>query len=187
LLKETYIYIDAGYLSIISKHFGKGVYIPFRINKLAFSLAKAQGLWCTNVYYYIAPPFQSEPPKPEETLRKSKYDKFVSKLRMIPNFYVREGRCQKVDGGYHQKGVDTLITMDLMDVVAQRKINKIIIVTCDTDFVPILKKVMESGVEVILYYYNDYVRGSKFSMSNHIQTACNRYVLLEEEMFTGSV
>lgn len=187
LLKETYVFIDAAYLSIISKHFGKGSYIPININQFAFLLAKAQGLWCTNVYYYVAPPFQSEPPTPEETIRRSKHDKFISKLREIPNFYVREGRCQKVDGDYHQKGVDTLLTMDLMDVYAGGRIKSIIVVTCDTDFVPILNKLRSVNIEVILYYFNDYVRGSRFSMSNHILTACDKYVLLDEDMFTAAI
>lgn len=181
--KDTIVFIDSGYLSIISKHFGKGNYIKIDYNQFAIGLARSQGLWCRGVYFYTAPPFQSDPPTPDEAERKSNYDKFVSKLNRIPNFVVREGRCQKVVDGYHQKGVDTLLTMDLFSVASNPKINTVIVLTCDTDFVPIFEKLMREGTEVILFFYNDYIRGSKFSMSNHILTACDKSVLLDMSYF----
>lgn len=144
-------------------------------------------MWCKGVYYYIAPPFQSDPPTTNEAERKSRHDKFVSKLSRIKGLNVRQGRCQKVDGEYHQKGVDTLITMDLLEICSKGKDKTIIILTCDTDFVPILNKIREMKIEVILYYYNDYVRGSKFSMSNHLHTACDKSVIITLDMFTKSI
>jgi uncharacterized LabA/DUF88 family protein len=119
-------------------------------------------------------------------IRRRKYDKWVSKLRRIHNFVVREGRCQKVNGDYHQKGVDTLITMDLMTIPAQKSIKTIILVSCDTDFVPILKQIQEKGLKVILFYYNDFIRGSTFSMSNHILDTCPENVLITKEQLEKS-
>ena len=162
-------------------------YLSFDLNQFAITMARSQGLWCKAVYYYTAPPFQSEPPTAEEIRLKSNYDKFINKLNRIPNFHVREGRCQKVDTGYHQKGVDTLITMDLFDVTIHKNCDTLIILTCDTDFVPILNKLRSDGKEVILFYYNDYVRKSKFSMSNHILTACDKCINLNLEFFNKSI
>src|SRR3989344_635811 len=133
------------------------------INQFANTLAKSQGLWCKGVYFYIAPPFQSDPPKKEETIRKANHDRFIAKLRKIPNFTVREGRCQKINNDFKQKGVDTWLTMDLLTISKNKETNTIVLLTCDTDFVPILNQIKADGNEVILFYYNDFQRHSKFS------------------------
>ena len=185
--EETFVFIDAGYLSKISKHFGQGRYIRLDYNQFANTLARDNYLWCKGVFFYTAPPFQSDPPTPREERMKRGYDKFVNKIRKIPNFTLREGRLQKIDGDYRQKGVDTLITMDLFKVCYNEDINKIILLACDTDFVPILKELRRSRVKVILYYYSDYIRNSNFSMSNHILTACDESKLLTIEHFNKSL
>jgi len=186
MLPETIVFIDGGYLSKISKHLGDGTYIDFDLNTLAHVLAKSESLWCKKVFYYTAPPFQADPPTKEQITRKSKYDKFIGYLKRIPNFIVREGRCQYVDGDYHQKGVDTLLTMDLFDVCLHEKVDVIILLACDTDFVPILNKLREDKLKVIIFYYNDYVRGSSFSMSNHILTACDKSICMSRKFFDDS-
>jgi uncharacterized LabA/DUF88 family protein len=185
-MDETYVFIDGQYLSMISKHFGKGKYLSFDINQFANTLAKSQGLWCKGTFFYTAPPYQSSSPTSDEKLRKSNYDKFISKMKKIPNFVVREGRCQKTDDGFQQKGVDTLLTMDLADI-SKKNIKTILLIICDTDFVPILNKIRESGIEVILFFYSDFKRNSKFSMSNHLFTACDKYILIELEHFKKSM
>ncbi|MCK4327128.1 MAG: NYN domain-containing protein [Candidatus Diapherotrites archaeon] len=181
-MENALVFIDAGYLSHISKHFGKGKYLKIDYNQLAISLAKKQNLWCAGVYYYTAPPYQSPSPTEDEITRRANYDKFVNKVTRIPNFRVREGRCQKGGDDYIQKGVDTMLVMDLMDIPQHTK--TIILLACDTDFVPILNRLRTArGIKVILYYFSDYIRGSRFSMSNHILTACDETILLDESHF----
>ena len=186
MMEETYVFIDGKYLSIISKHFGKGKYLKFDLNQFAYTIAKSQGLWCKGVFYYTAPPYQSSRPTDGEKRRKSKYDKFVNNMRRIPNFIIREGRCQKIDDGFQQKGVDTLLTMDLANV-SIKDVKTIVVVICDTDFVPILNKLRESRIEIILFFYNDYKRNSKFSMSNHLFMASDKQILIELEYFKKSM
>jgi uncharacterized LabA/DUF88 family protein len=108
-------------------------------------------------------------------------------MKKIQNFVVREGRCQKVSGEYHQKGVDTLFTMDLFETCMVGSVRKIVVVACDTDFVPLLNELRKNGIEVILFYFSDFQRGSKFSMSNHILTACDRSFIIEPEHFAKSM
>jgi uncharacterized LabA/DUF88 family protein len=177
-MKDTYVYIDGAYLSVITKHFGKGKYLKVDIKQLAIILAQSQGFWCKKVYLYLSPPFQSEPPTEEEEERRRRYDKFINKLKKIPDLIVREGRCQKIEGDFHQKGVDTLVTMDLFEICYSKDIETVILLACDTDFIPIIRKLQERGKRVILFYYSDYVRRSRFSMSNHILNACDECVLL---------
>lgn len=45
-LERTIVFIDAGYLSKISKYFGKGKYLKVDIVKFAKYLAIKESLWC---------------------------------------------------------------------------------------------------------------------------------------------
>lgn len=78
--------------------------------------------------------------------------------------------------------------MDLAEETIGRKIKSIIFLACDTDFVPILNRIRSNNqIKVILYYFTDRKRGSLFSMSNHILTACDVKVLLTDEYFKRNV
>lgn len=187
-LDKTLVFIDAGYLAKISFLFGNGKYLKLDLIKFANYLAIKQSLWCEHTFYYTAPPFQSEKPTEEESRRKASYDIFLDKMSKKKEITVREGRLQKIGRKFTQKGVDTLLTMDLSEETKSRKINTVILVACDTDFVPILNNLREKhGIKVILYYYTDRQRDSKFSMSNHILTACDSRCLLTEEYFTRNL
>lgn len=186
-LENTFVLIDAGYLNEISKHLGEGKPISIDLNQFAITLAKKQNLWVKGVFYFTAPPYQSPISTIEEMERRRNYDKFISKLRRIPNFIVREGRCQKKENDYCQKGVDTLLTMELMTLSQKPEVKTLILVSCDTDFVPILNQVREKGIKIVLYYYTDKQRKSKFSMSNHILTACDKTATISKEHFEESL
>ncbi|MFH0837240.1 MAG: NYN domain-containing protein [Candidatus Aenigmatarchaeota archaeon] len=185
--KETIVFIDAGYLSLISKFLGKGKHLKFNIGQFAEHLATKENLKLNKTFYYTAPPYQGSAPRKDEIERKANYDKFINKLRKIPNFVVREGRCQKIDNVFMQKGVDTLLTMDIFEVVHKKDVGTIILLACDTDFVPVLNRIREEGIKVILCYFSDFDRKSKFFMSNHILTACDKKILLKKQDFDNSL
>ena len=113
----------------------------------------------------------------------SRYQNMTKMLREKKWITLREGRCQKIDNIFMQKGVDTLLTMDLFEVVHKKEVETVILLACDTDFVPILNRIREEGIKVILYYFSDFNRKSKFFMSNHILTACDKKILLRKEDF----
>jgi uncharacterized LabA/DUF88 family protein len=187
-MKRTLVFIDAGFLSKLSKHFGKGRYLKFDIISFSKRLAKKQNLEMEHIFYYTAPPFQSSKPNEDERLRREKYDSFIRKLSENKMITIREGRCQKItEGGkttYHQKGVDTLLTMDLMNVPIKRKnVRKIILIACDSDFVPIIKNLEELGVKTVLYIYFDKTRNSIFSTSNELIKSVSEYVKLRKGDF----
>ena len=96
-MKSTIVFIDGGYLSFISKHFGGGKPLKYKIEKFAVNITKEIGLNCQMIYFYIAPPFQSPKPSKEENIRKANYDKFIEKLKFVrPRINIREGRLQKI-------------------------------------------------------------------------------------------
>jgi len=182
----TLIFVDSGFLSELSKHFGKGRHLRFDYSKFFRFLAEKKKLNLKKIFYYTAPPFQSENPTKEEALRKKGYDNFINKIKKDVLFSVKEGRVQKIIGSegeeFTQKGVDTLMTMDLAfskDKFPDAK--KIIMVTSDTDFVPVIKELKRFGIEVILYTYSDAKRNSKFFLSHHLTECCDDVEYLKKE------
>lgn len=185
--ERTVVLIDAGYFSKLTKHFGNKKHLRVDIVSFAKYLSIKQGLWCEKIYYYTAPPYQSGNPTPDEQERKRKYDRFADKLKQA-NIVLREGRLQKINQEFTQKGVDTLLTMDLIQLAASKKYSTIILLACDTDFVPVIKEAKEiHGVETHLYYYSDRIRNSPFSLSNHLIESCPSKTLLTKEFFTHNL
>lgn len=188
-MEETLVFIDEGFLSKLSKHFGEGNYIKIDYTKFAKNLAKKQGLFLKHLFYYTAPPFQDAKPTKEQIKRKEGYDKFIFTFRKNKEVTLREGRCQKIitnkgDTNFKQKGVDSLMVADMISVpIKFNSIKKIILVTSDTDFCPIIKQIEELGIKVVLYIYYEKKRNSKFSVSHHLIDCCENAFYLNKKDF----
>jgi len=183
--KNSLVLIDEAFLSKLSKYFGNGKYIKFDRLKFSEELSKKENIILNKVFLYIAPPFQSSNPTKEEENKKEGYDKLINKLKK-KEIIVREGRCQrlKLDGKfkYSQKAVDVLLAMDLTNIPLDfPKIKKIILIACDSDFVPVIKNLEEKGVKTILYTYYKKERNSNFSRSNHLIKSVYKYKLIKKE------
>ena len=182
--EETVVFIDAGYLSKLSKYFGDGKHIKLDIVKFADYLAEKCCMTCTHIYYYTAPPFQGNNPTEIEIKMKAGYDSFINKLKNYERLTVHEGRVQKIGDTYSQKGVDTLITMDLYETALTKKFSKLILISSDTDFVPVLERVRDFfKTQIILFYFTDKKRKSQFSLSNHLLTVVDGAIMLTKDDF----
>jgi len=186
-MDDILIFIDSGFLSKLSKHFGNGNYIKFKIKDFVYNICRKNDFCPRKIFYYTAPPYQSNNPGKLEIKRKEKYDIFKNSLSK-EGVFLREGRVQrlKINGKfeYKQKGVDTLLTIDLSHIKEDfPNIKKIILVSSDTDFVPIIEDISKRGLEVILFTYFDRKRGSPFSLSNHLLRVCFKYIKLTKEDF----
>ena len=186
-MSETLVFIDEAFLSKLSKYFGEGKYLKFDRIKFGENLAKKEKLICKQIFLYTSPPFQSPIPSKEEDRRKKGYDKFVNNLKK-KKVIVREGRCQrlKINGKfeYNQKGVDVYLTMDLTSIpLKYPKVRRIILISSDSDFVPVIKNLKDQDVKTILYTYYEKKRDSSFSRSNDLIKSVHKYVLLKKEDF----
>ena len=186
------MFIDAGFISKLSKYFGKGTYLKNNIFNLSKIFSKKEDLYCKHIFYYTAPPFQSSKPTKDENRRKENYDNFIKKLSENKFITIREGRCQRIINKkkieYHQKGVDTFLTMDLMTVpIKHQKIKKIILTACDSDFVPVIKNLDDLGIKTILFTYFDKKRWSNFSTSNELMQIVSKYISITKKDFDDSV
>ena len=187
-MEKTIIFIDGGFLSKLSRYFGNGNYLRYDLVKFSKNLALKQELNCERVYYYTSPPFQSDNPIKEESERYKKYERFKEKLSRDKIILIREGRCQrlKIDGKfkYGQKGVDALVIIDLMSIpLEHREIKTVILIANDSDFVPVVKKIKELKIKVILYTYYSKKRESSFSRSNELLKTVSRYIPLTKQDF----
>ena len=190
-MEETLIFLDEGFIYVLSKYFGGGESIKF--DRIIFSknLAAKENLNCKKIFYYNAPPFQSEPPTEEEVIRKEGYDRFIKKISKSSQIIVREGRCQrlKIDRKfvYKQKAVDSLAIIDLMSVPLKHpEIKKIIIVSSDSDFVPAIESLKEFDIKTILYTYYERKRDADFSRSNELIKSVYKYIKLSKEDFDNA-
>ncbi len=191
-MEDCLVIIDSGFLSKLSKYLGGGKHLVYDIIKFSKNLSTKQILNCKKIFYVTAPPFQGTPPTKDESNRKIKYDKFIYKLKKNSMIKVEEGRVQKIKESdrniiYSQKGVDTLLIMRLSFVpIDFHNIKKIILVSSDTDFCPVIEELKLKGIDVILYSYHEKIRDAKFSISNHLIKCCSKYIRLSKEDFNNA-
>jgi len=191
-VEDTVVFIDEGFLDKLTRLLGEGIRLKYDKIKFATRISNKQNLSCKHLFYYTSPPFQSSFTSKDEEIRKKGYDKFISVLSKNRDITIREGRVQKITNEkgeieYKQKGVDTLLTIDASHIKEDYPlIKKIVLVSSDTDFCPIIKDIKERyGIDVILYSYFDRERKSKFSLSNELLKCCLKYVQLTKEDFTS--
>lgn len=188
-MEETIVFVDAGFLSKLSKYFGGGKYLKYDLIKFCEEISRKQSLICKKIFYYTAPPFQPTNPTKEESERKDKYDRFIKKISQNQKINVREGRCQKLfnkDGysNYFQKAVDSLIVIYLMSLpIKNKEIKKIILIACDSDLVPVIDELKNYNIDSILYTFFTKKRDTNFSRSTHLMGAVSRYVKLTKNDF----
>jgi len=187
-MKETLVFIDGAFVSKLSKHFGNGKHLKLDLVKLAKQFSEKNNLSCKHLFYYTAPPFQSDKPTASEIKMKKGYDKFINALNKDETVTIRQGRCQKIqeDGNqkYSQKGVDALMVSGMISVpIKFPAIKKILLITSDTDFCPIIKDIEEVGVEIILCTYYEKKRKSKFSVSHHLIDCCKNIYYITKKDF----
>lgn len=177
---DVIVFIDNGYLKKVSKRFKSQNIFNYDIKKLAINLSKEQNLFCKKIYFYDAPPFKDK-------IKSKKYTEHINQLKNR-GIIVKEGRCQKilVDNikqiyTYKQKGVDTHITIDLLTCAFEKRANNFILITADTDFVPVIEKIKEYKIKVILYCLKN--KNRHFFLSNHLLEACDFVGLIKKEHF----
>ena len=185
--EDTLIFVDDGFFRLLKKHFerksGKK-----KLLKTFRNICANEKLNLRHLFFYSAPPYQSRGLSEKENKLKKDYDlirKMVSGKKWAT---FREGRCQrlKFDGEYKyiQKGVDILLVIDLMRFEKKfPNVKKIILIACDSDFVPAINRLTSEGIEVVLYTYFDRKRGSRFSRYNELLDVCSKWVKLKSEDF----
>jgi uncharacterized LabA/DUF88 family protein len=162
------IFIDGGYLDKISKKYG------LFVNFVSLSKEMANGKEILRTYYYNCLPYQGSPPTPEEKERFSKAQKFYKALERLPRYEVREGRLAKRGTEFEQKGIDTLLSIDLVNLAASGQISDAVLLAGDSDFLPAVKVAKEHGVNVFLYHGKD-----RYDYHDSLWTICDERIPID--------
>ncbi|MCL4328952.1 MAG: NYN domain-containing protein [Candidatus Thermoplasmatota archaeon] len=74
----------------------------------------------------------------------------LDRLEMLANFKIRRGEKQKQGFHFVQKQVDIQLAVDMI-TLSKSNIQNIILVSGDSDFIPVVKYVQEQGTRVYLW------------------------------------
>jgi uncharacterized LabA/DUF88 family protein len=148
-MEKAGVFIDGGFFGKVLEDFGSP-----QIDYASFSDNICNGYQRHRSYYYDCLPYRSEPPTVDEQDRYSKKQSFIDRLQLLPRFEVRLGRLAKRrTGDFQQKGVDVYFAVDIVHMCLTKRIDRAIIVTGDSDFIPAVNAAKETGAIIELYYY----------------------------------
>ena len=159
-MPRAVVLLDGGYLSALLREEGtvvsKNLRTPLPLNHEAFCdhLLKPDEER-VRTYYYTCMPYQSDPPTNDEKERYRRHSQFIYNLKRCNRFEVRLGRLKRVRDDFEQKRVDVLLSVDLVRMSWGKQIDRAILVTADSDFVPAVQAAKEAGVITKLAYSPD--------------------------------
>jgi len=143
------VFIDSGYIGTVLKKEFNGARIAYE--KFSDVLA-GPGYERLRTYFYHCMPYQGSPPTKEESERHSRADSFIAGLQRLPRFEVRLGRLERRGESFEQKRVDVLLSVDLVRMSWDHQIQKAVVVTGDSDFVPAIQAAKDAGVLTHLFF-----------------------------------
>lgn len=195
-MEDALVFLDSAYLDKITIALGGGIRIRIEYIPFCSYLANLRGLNCKRIYYYCAPPYQNEAPTVDQRRRRKGYDNFVGymEIKYRNYFIIREGHLiqlfektlqESFRPIYHQKGVDTWLTMDLLEEPFKEKVKTIILIASDGDFVPVIDRIQQRGIKPILFYYFNYSIEPKTVVSQKLLEQignANAFVLKKEDL-----
>ena len=191
-MEDTLVFVDDGFFGLVKKHLQKKIGKNKKYLQTFRNICKKENLNLKHLFIYTCPPYQSPKPTQNEDFLMSRYQNMMRMLKRKKWITTREGRCQKLlnekrEFEYYQKGVDALVILDMYDFKENYPhIKKIILIASDSDFVPVIERMKQKGIEIILYTYFDRKRDSRFSTSNHLLKICSKWVKLNESYFEDS-
>ena len=142
-MEACVVFTDRGFFKLVKKEFEIKEKKKKKFLQTFRNICKNEKLNLKHLFVYDAPPFQSRIPTKLENILRKKYDNIKKMLDKRSWITFREGRCQKIFNEnntitFNQKGVNSLIVMDLMTILVDYSdIKNIILIASDSDFVPV--------------------------------------------------
>lgn len=180
-MTKVAVFIDGGYLTAILRDLNEP-----RIDYECLTNSLLQnGEERLRTYYYCCMPYQSNPATEEERQRYRKASQFIYNLKKYPRFEIRLGRLRRFPRNgeyeYEQKRVDVLLSVDLTRMSWAKQIERAIVVTADSDFVPAIQAAKDAAVVTRLWYY------PVFPLNNELLEAFDERFALTKEMILNCV
>lgn len=168
-MNRACVLIDGGHLRVLARKAGHD-YIPNYIEKVAHaSLAESE--WLLRVLYYDCAPYQGTVKLPVSgaDFEFKGSDRWLHELAAKDLFAVRRGvlkfrgfKPKKIPvkdapltdadfkADFEQKGVDMRIGLDIANYAVNRTVDRIILITGDTDCLPAMKQARTMGLQIVL-------------------------------------
>lgn len=165
---KTALLVDGGYLRASVKKAGKTYDVPFIQAFCPTCFAPDEYLF--RIFYYDSPQFKGKVSLPVSptTTTFSSHDQWLVDLSKTDRFAVRRGtigfrgwrpKNLPIGGGapltdadfepvFEQKGVDMRIGLDIASFSERRVVDRVILLSGDTDMVPAMKHARKAGLEV---------------------------------------
>ena len=166
------MFIDGGHLRVLVRQAGYR-YDPDCIEAVAHACVAGDET-LLRVLYYDCAPYQGNPKLPVSgkpaVFRGS--DEWLKVLAAKPRFAVRLGTLkfrgfepkripivaaalsdEDFKPRFEQKGVDMRLGLDVASYAADRSVDRVILVTGDTDCLPVMKRARTAGLQVVLVQF----------------------------------
>ena len=145
ILERVMVFIDAGYLDRCAReHFGGG-----RLDYTKFSRKVTAGKRLIRTYYYDGR--IENPPSDYWKGRQRRQQSLAAALARQPSLEIRWGKLQfGEDGSARQKGVDVLISLDMLLIAHKNNYDTAVLVSGDGDFADIVRMLKDEGRKVTL-------------------------------------
>lgn len=153
------IFIDGAYLLSLSKD--KEIVPKYEELSDYFlkPLRKSVQLDLLRCYFYYCAPWMSTEPTDTEKNRMEEHNLFMKEIESLERWAVRLGVLQRRFDGhkeyFEQKRVDVMLSVDMVRHTAAGHIQHVILVAGDSDFIPAIQSVKESGATVTLWCGED--------------------------------
>ena len=141
--EKVAVFIDGNYLNMRLADHG---FYKEDLDLRLFSDLLCDGSYRFRTYYYDGKPH-------EDFSSKYEIEDYQKSLTTLPRFMVKLGRVLKNEGRYRQKGVDVLLAIDLTEMSVSRRVDRVVLVLSDTDYIPAIKKARENFTLVTLYSF----------------------------------
>lgn len=153
---KTYLLVDGGYLRTLLRLANYKEHNADNIEHAARACVKQTKEDLLKILYYDARPYKGVVKFSNgKSVTHSPDDAWVDQLKLKDLFAVRLGKCKLVGSAsnrkraeFIQKGVDMRVGLDIASLPGN--VEKIILVTGDTDLVPAIKHARKCGVQVVL-------------------------------------
>ena len=166
------VFIDGGHLRVLVRQAGNR-YDPDYIEAVAHACVAGDET-LLRVLYYDCAPYRGNPKLPVsgEPAAFQGSDDWLKVLAAKPQFAVRLGTLkfrgfeprrvpiasaalsdEDFKPRFEQKGVDMRLGLDIASYAADRSIDRIILITGDTDCLPVMKLARTSGLQVVLVQF----------------------------------
>lgn len=137
IMEKAAIFIDAGYWTKVLKSNFDSCRVD--LGSVSNFVCQTLGFNRLRTYFYHCMPVVRKNNQ-SDVQRHAAMQKYIDKLKKLPRFEVKLGRLQCINGVFKQKMVDILMSLDIVDMCFDKKIDHAVLFAGDSDFVPAVKK-----------------------------------------------